>query len=126
MNPIYICPKDHLPVPCHVYIDEYEIKVFLPEYTFEGVGNQFPSIRQIKEVLELDELSNLTTRKAGSPTNEFRSGAIHDRICSSSSHALGKCRRALRASCAAISIGRTKLVGLSANSVCDAAARQLS
>lgn len=50
---IHVWPKDHLPVHCHVYVDEYEIKVFLPDYAFEVIGNKFPPIGLIKEVLEL-------------------------------------------------------------------------
>jgi hypothetical protein len=50
---IHVWPKDHLPVHCHVYVDDQEFRVFLPDFKVQMVGNSRVPTSTIKEALAI-------------------------------------------------------------------------
>lgn len=50
---IHVWPRDHLPVHCHVYVDGFEFRVFLPDYTVQAVTEKMPNMATIKQALAI-------------------------------------------------------------------------
>ena len=49
---IYVYPKDHTPVHRHVFIDQAELRVFLPGYEIELKSGKMPNTKILKKIKE--------------------------------------------------------------------------